>query len=105
MVLGQHGEYCCVCAKQVDDDEPHHFRSINDILRTVGFAPHAPVAEELHVMSSDELTSFTEAEGSPIWRKVMIKEMMFIKEKGTPRLIDLPLHHKLIKVMWVFNLK
>jgi hypothetical protein len=45
----------------IDDDNIDHdndallrFRSINDILRTVGFAPRPLVAEELHAVSSDE---------------------------------------------------
>jgi hypothetical protein len=48
-----------------DDDASIHFRSINDILMMVGFAPRALVAEELHVVSSDELTSFVEVEHNP----------------------------------------
>jgi hypothetical protein len=37
-----------------DNDALLRFRSINDILRTTGFAPCALVAEELHAVSSDE---------------------------------------------------
>jgi hypothetical protein len=48
-----------------NDDAPLHFRSINDILKTTRFAPRALVAEELHLVSSDELASFTEVEHSP----------------------------------------
>jgi hypothetical protein len=48
-----------------DDDAPLHLRSMSDILAMPGFAPRALVAEELHVVSSDEPTSFTEAERSP----------------------------------------
>jgi hypothetical protein len=45
-----------------DDDDPLHFRTMSDILATPEFAPRALVAEELHVVSSDEPTSFAEAE-------------------------------------------
>jgi hypothetical protein len=48
-----------------DDDASLHFHSINDILKTTVFVPHALVAEELHVVSSDEPTSFIKAERSP----------------------------------------
>jgi hypothetical protein len=55
-----------------DDDAPLRFRSMSDILATPGFA-RALVAEELHVVSSDEPTSFTEAEHSLSWRKAMME--------------------------------
>jgi hypothetical protein len=48
-----------------DDDVSLCFHSINDILGTTGFVPRALVAEELHVVSFDEPTSFTEVERSP----------------------------------------
>jgi hypothetical protein len=65
------------------DDAPLRFRSMSDILATPGFAPRALVAEELHMVSSDEPTSFTEAEHSPSWRKVMMEEMDSIEKNGT----------------------
>jgi hypothetical protein len=66
-----------------DDDAPLRFRSMSDMLATPRFAPHALVAEELHVVSSDEPTSFTEAERSPSWRKAMMEEMDSIEQNGT----------------------
>jgi hypothetical protein len=47
------------------------------------FAPRALVPEELHMVSTDELTSFTEAERSSSWRKAMMEEMDSIEENGT----------------------
>jgi hypothetical protein len=44
-----------------DDDAPFHFRSMSDILGMPGFMPRALVAEELHMVSSDESASFIEA--------------------------------------------
>jgi hypothetical protein len=88
-----------------DDDAPLHLRSMSDILATPGFALRALVAEELHVVSSDEPTSFTEAERSLSWRKVMMEEMDSIKENGTWSLINLPPGHKSIEVKWVFKVK
>jgi hypothetical protein len=64
-------------------DAPLRFHSMSDILRTPGFTPRALVAEELHMVSSDEPASFTEAEHSPSWRKVMMEEMDSIDENGT----------------------
>jgi hypothetical protein len=48
-----------------DDEALLYLCSINDILRTIGFPSCALVAEELHVVSSDEPTSFVEAERCP----------------------------------------
>jgi hypothetical protein len=88
-----------------DDDAPLSFCSMSDILTTPGFTPRALVVEELHVVSSDELTSFTEAERSPSWRKAMMEEMDSIEENGTWSLIDLPPGRKSIGVKWVFKVK
>jgi hypothetical protein len=88
-----------------DDDVPLRFCSITDILGTAGFAPRAQVVEELHMVSSDEPTSFTEAERSPSWRKAMIEEMTSIKENDTWSLIDFSPGHKPIGVKWVFKVK
>jgi hypothetical protein len=66
-----------------DDDAPLHFHSMSDILTMPRFAPHALVAEELHVVSSDESASFTEVEHCPSWRKAMMEEMDSIEENGT----------------------
>jgi hypothetical protein len=63
------------------------------------------VAEELHMMSSDKLTSFVEAERNPSWRKAMMEEMMSIEENDTWSLIDLPPGHKPIEVKWVFKVR
>jgi hypothetical protein len=92
------------------DDVLLCFRSINDILRTVEFAPCALVAEEVHVVSydvvsSDGLTSFNEVERSPSWRKVMMEEITSIKENITYSLIDLSSGRKLIGVKWVLKVK
>jgi hypothetical protein len=90
---------------EVDDDAPLHFHSMSDILATPGFAPRALVAEELHVVSSDEPASFAEAEHNLSWRKAMMEEMDSIEENGTWSLIDLPPGRKPIGVKWVFKLK
>jgi hypothetical protein len=55
-----------------NDDTPLRFRSINDNLGTARFVPRALVAEELHMVCSDELASFAEAERSSSWRKTMM---------------------------------
>jgi hypothetical protein len=88
-----------------DDDAPLCFRSMSDILVTPGFAPCALVAEELHVVSFDEPTSFAKAEHNPSWRKAMMEEMDSIEENCTWSLIDLPPGRKPIGVRWVFKVK
>jgi hypothetical protein len=88
-----------------DDDETLHFCSINNILGTAEFAPRALVVEELHMVSSDELTSFVEAERRPSWRKAMMEEMASIEENDTWSLVDLPPSLKSIGVKWLFKVK
>jgi hypothetical protein len=82
-----------------DDDTPLRFRSMSDILVTSWFTTRALVAEEMHVVSSDEPTSFTKAERSPSWTKATIEE------NGTWSLIDLPPGPEPIGVKWVFKVK
>jgi hypothetical protein len=81
-----------------DDDALLRFRSMSDILVTPRFLPRALVAKELHVVSSEEPTSFSEAECSPSWRKAMMELMDSIEENGTWSLIDLPHGRKSIRV-------
>jgi hypothetical protein len=88
-----------------DDDMPLRFCSIDIILRMSEFASRALVVEELHVVSSDEPTSFDEAEGSPSWMKVMMEEMMPIDKNDTWSLVNLPPGRQLIRVKWVFKVK
>jgi hypothetical protein len=88
-----------------NDDAPLRFHNMSDILVTLGFAPCALVAKELHVVSSDEPASFTEAEHNPSWRKAMMEEMDSIEENGTWSLVDLPPNRKPIGVKWVFKVK
>jgi hypothetical protein len=66
-----------------EDDAPLRFRSMSDILTTPGFAPRALVAEELHVVSSDEPASFAQVWHGLSWRKAMMEEMDSIEENGT----------------------
>jgi hypothetical protein len=81
-----------------DDDALLRFRSMSDILVTPRFLPRALVAKELYVVSSEEPTSFSEAECSPSWRKAMMELMDSIEENGTWSLIDLPHGRKSIRV-------
>jgi hypothetical protein len=73
--------------ENLDADHNHNaplrFYSMSDIFTMSGFAPRALVAEELHVVSSDEPASFAEAEHNPSWRKAMMEEMDSIEENGT----------------------
>jgi hypothetical protein len=66
-----------------DDNVLLCFRSINNILEMAGFVPHALEAEELHEVSSDEPTSFIEAEHNPSWRNARMEEMTSIEENDT----------------------
>jgi hypothetical protein len=88
-----------------DDDAPLRFRRMSDILATPGFAPHALVDEKLHVVSSDEPTSFAVTKCNPSWRNAMMEEMDSIEENDTWSLVDLPPGRKSIGVKWVFKVK
>jgi hypothetical protein len=66
-----------------NDGASLRFHNMSDILATSGFTSRALVAEELHVVSSDEPTSFAEAERSPSWRKAIMEEMDSIEENDT----------------------
>jgi hypothetical protein len=73
--------------------------------RNSRFASRELVAEELHVVSSDEPTSFTEAKRNPSWRNATMEEMDSIEENDTWGLVDLPPGRKSIGVKWVFKVK
>jgi hypothetical protein len=88
-----------------NDDAPLRFHNMSDILTTLGFTPHALVAEELHVVSSDEPTSFAKAKHNPSWKKAMMVEMNSIEENGTWSLFNLPPGRNPIGVKLVFKVK
>jgi hypothetical protein len=88
-----------------DDDAPLHFHNKSNILATPRFAPRALVAEEVHVVCSDEPASFTKDEHNPSWRKAMMEEVDSIEENGTWSLIDLQPGRKPIGVKCVFKVK
>jgi hypothetical protein len=88
-----------------NDDAPLYFYSMSDILATPEFVLHALVAEELHVVSSDEPASFAEAERNLSWSKATMEKMDSIEENGTWSLINLPPGRKPIGVKWVFKVK
>jgi hypothetical protein len=90
-----------------DEDAPLRLRQIEDILGPAsprGLARRV-LTEELHVVSSDEPTSFDEAEQSPHWRKAMLEEMRSIEENGTWYLSELPPGRRAIGLKWVFKVK
>jgi len=89
-------------------DAPLRFQRIDNIVEpesSIGFTPWTLVAKELHVVSSDEPTSFALAEGSPSWRKAMVEDMEFIEDNQTRSLADLPPRCGVIGLKWVFKVK
>lgn len=91
-----------------DDDAPLRFRRIDNIIGPAsprGFVPRALVAEELHMVSSEEPASFAEAERSPSWRAAMMEEMTAIDDNETWSLADLPPGRRAIGLKWVFKVK
>jgi hypothetical protein len=90
-----------------DEDAPLCLRQIVDILGPAlprGLARRV-LTEELHVVSSDEPSSFVEAEKSLHWRRAMLEEMRSIEENGTWYLSELPPGRRAIGLKWVFKVK
>jgi hypothetical protein len=90
-----------------DDDAPLRLRSINDIngpVEPVGQVRRV-LGHELHAVSSDEPSSFEEAEQDPCWWRAMLEEMKSIKDNGTWHLADLLPGRRAIGLKWVFKVK
>jgi hypothetical protein len=68
-------------------------------------APRELEPDELFLATSEEPTSFAEANPDPAWRAAMEEEMNAIIENGTSEAIDLPAGHRPIGLKWVFKLK
>jgi hypothetical protein len=88
-----------------DEDAPLWFRNMDNILGPVspcGLAPRA-LPHELHVMSSDETTSFAEAKWDPCCRRAMFEEMKAIEDNEMWYLEDLPLGRHTIGLKWIFK--
>jgi hypothetical protein len=63
------------------------------------------LADELHVVSSDEPSSFEDAEQDPCRRRAMLEEMKSIEDNDTWYLADLPSGHRAIGLKWVYKVK
>jgi hypothetical protein len=90
-----------------DDDVPLRIRSIDNILGPVqpqGLAQQG-LAQELHVVSSDESGSFDEVERDLCWRRAMMEEMKSIEDNTPWFLTNLPLGRSAIGLKWVFKVK
>jgi hypothetical protein len=73
-----------------EEDAPLRVRNIHDIIGPAtprGLVPRV-LADELHVVSSNEPSSFEDAEQDPCWRRAMLKEMKSIEDNGTWYLAD-----------------
>jgi hypothetical protein len=90
-----------------DEDAPLRVHNIHDIIGPAtprGLVPWV-LADELHVVSSDEPSSFENAEQDPCWRHAMLKEMKSIEDNDTRYLADLPSGHRAIELKWVYKVK
>jgi hypothetical protein len=61
--------------------------------------------EQLHAISVEESTSYTEVEQQECWHHAMKEEMKSILDNKTWTLEDLPRGHKAIELKWVYKLK
>jgi hypothetical protein len=91
-----------------DEDVPLRPRAIDNILGLAavpqGLARRV-LSEELHVVSSDKPSSFSEVENDPCWRRAMLEEMKSIEDNGTWSLVHLPQGRMAIGLKWVFKVK
>jgi hypothetical protein len=90
-----------------DEDVPLQFRRVDNILGPTspqGWALRV-LSQELHIINSDELKSFAEAEADPSWRRAMLEEMKATEDNGTWYLTSLPPEHCAIELKWVFKVK
>jgi len=90
----------------LSDEEPQHFRNLNDIYDDTEEVELADSDEvEALLTESDEPENFSEAVGNPEWVEAMNNEISSIEKNGTWKLSKLPTGHKAIGLKWVFKLK
>jgi len=90
----------------LSDEEPQHFRNLNDIYDDTEEVELADSDEvEALLTESDEPENFSEAVGNPEWVEAMNNEIISIEKNGTWKLSKLPTGHKAIGLKWVFKLK
>jgi hypothetical protein len=63
------------------------------------------LAQELHVVSSNEPGSFEEAEQNTCWRRAMLEEMKAIVDNGTWFPEELSIGRHVIGLKWVLKVK
>ena len=54
---------------------------------------------------TSEPTSYTEAQDSQEWRRVMQEELYMNEKNGTSQLVDKPRNRKVIGVKWILKTK
>lgn len=90
----------------LSDEEPQHFRSLNEIYQNTEKVDLADSDEiEALLAETGEPTNFGEAAGNPKWEKAMDSEIKSIEKNKTWKLSKLPAGHKAIGLKWVFKLK
>jgi rubrerythrin len=81
----------------LSDEEPQHFRSLNEIYENTDEVELADSEEaEALLVESDEPASFSEAAGNPEWVEAMNSEIKSIEKNRTWELSKLPAGHKAI---------
>lgn len=89
------------------DGAPLRFRRVDNILgdAVVPGQAQRELGDELHAVSAEEPTSFTEAEQEECWRAAMKEELRSIEDNATWKAVDLPPGHRAIGLKWVFKTK
>jgi hypothetical protein len=90
-----------------DDDVPLRFRRLDDVLgpSTVLGLVESELAEELHTVSVEELTSLEEAARDPSWCTTMVEELLSTEENGTWVPVDPKSNQRPIDLKWVYKAK
>jgi hypothetical protein len=90
----------------LSDEEPQHFRSLNEIYQNTDEV-ELEDSEEIEALltESDEPTSYNEAAESPKCVEAMNSEIRSIEKNKTWELARLPAGQKAIGLKWVFKLK
>ena len=90
-----------------DDAARIRFRTLQNLEAAGPAAVEQPdeEEEELHLLASEEPSSFEEAKADASWRRAMQEEMDAIESNSTWYLTTLPQGHRAIGLKWVYKVK
>ena len=89
-------------SSSVSEGHPPRYRSMSDL-----YSETSPITqdEETHLLSGEELLSYTEAACEEVWIRAMREEMLAIDKNDTWELEIPPPNCRPIGLKWIFKLK